>query len=215
MAGRGHQRVCPVWVGYLLASPIRALMQNPRKTLGPHVAPGMQVLDVGPAMGFFTMPMARLVGPTGRVIAVDVQEKMLLALVRRARRAGLADRIETRTCGPDDLGIADLQGKIDFALAFAVVHEVGDAARFFEQVHAALKPRGRLLFAEPKGHVSEAAFRESLAAAERSGLHRVDSLKIARSRAAILSLPVSYASAIKKTPGQEDDLVEPSRGQGV
>lgn len=181
-----HHRVCPVWIGYLLASPIRALLQNPRKILEPHVVAGMRALDVGPAMGFFSLPLARLVGPTGRVICVDIQEKMLAALMRRARRANLVDRIETRTCDSESLRVADLGLEIDFALLFAVVHEVGDATRFFREVHDVLKPRGRVLFAEPRGHVSEQAFQDSLSAAEHSGLNMVGSLSIARSQAVIL-----------------------------
>jgi SAM-dependent methyltransferase len=106
--------------------------------------------------------------------------------MHRARRAGLAERVETRICDEDGLGIDDLARSIDFALAFAVVHEVGDVPRFFEEVHAVLKPRGRILFAEPRGHVSQAAFRESVAAAEPTGLREADSLKIARSRAVLL-----------------------------
>jgi len=47
------KRVCPVWVGYLLASPIRKLFQNPQRILSPYVENGMKVLDVGCAMGFF------------------------------------------------------------------------------------------------------------------------------------------------------------------
>jgi len=43
----GHPHVCPVWVGYLLASPLRKLLQNPDKILAPYVKPGMTVLDVG------------------------------------------------------------------------------------------------------------------------------------------------------------------------
>ena len=82
--------------------------------------------------------------------------------------------------------MGDLGLDIDFALAFAVVHEVDDATRFFREVHAALKPHGRVLFAEPSGHVSERAFQETLSFAEQSGLRNVDSAKIARSRAAIL-----------------------------
>ncbi len=181
-----HHRVCPVWVGYLLASPIRALFQSPKKILAPYVSPGMHVLDVGCAMGFFTLPLARLVGPRGRVICVDMQEKMLDALMRRARRANLADRIEARVCQTDSLCVADLARKVDFVLAFAVVHEVGDAARFFGEVQSVLKPGGRLLFAEPKGHVSEHAFQESLSAAAHSGLRTIDSLRIARTHAALL-----------------------------
>jgi ubiquinone/menaquinone biosynthesis C-methylase UbiE len=186
MAKAQHHRVCPVWVGYLLASPIRTLVQNPRKILAPHVSAGMRVLDVGPAMGFFTLPLARLVGPSGRVICVDVQERMLSTLMRRARRAHLADRIEARGCDADSLRVADLARTIDFVLAFAVVHEVGDASRFFREVQGVLTPRGRVLFAEPRGHVSARAFQESLSAAKQNGLHQTESLKIARSHAAIL-----------------------------
>ena len=186
MAHAQHHRVCPVWAGYFLVSPIRALLQNPQKILAPHISLGMHVLEVGPAMGFFTLPLARLVGPTGRVICVDVQEKMLGALMRRARRANLADSIEARVCDADSLRVADLVLNIDFVLAFAVVHEIGDAARFFREVQSVLKPRGRVLFAEPRGHVSERAFQEALSVAEHNGLQEFDSLKIARSRAAIL-----------------------------
>jgi ubiquinone/menaquinone biosynthesis C-methylase UbiE len=181
-----HHRVCPVWVGYLLASPIRRLLQNPHTILAPHVRAGMRVLDVGPAMGFFTLPLARLVGPSGRVICVDVQERMLSVLMRRARGAGLADRIEARLCDATSLRVADLARTIDFVLAFAVVHEVGDAARFFGEVQSVLTPRGRVLFAEPRGRVSDRAFHESLAVAMQNALRKTEYLKIARSRAAML-----------------------------
>ena len=66
------------------------------------------VVDVGCAMGYFTLPLAGLVGPTGRVIAVDLQARMLRALDRRARRAGLSEPIETRRCGADSLELATL-----------------------------------------------------------------------------------------------------------
>ncbi len=181
-----HHRVCPVWVGYLLASPIRTLLQNPQKILAPYVSSDMRVLEVGPAMGFFTLPLARLVGPSGRVICVDVQEKMIDALMRRARRANLVDRIEARVCDTDSLRITDLALTIDFVLAFAVVHEVGNATRFFAEIQSVLTPRGRVLFAEPRGHVSEPDFQESLSLAKQNGLHQTESLKIARSHAAIL-----------------------------
>ncbi len=179
-------RVCPVWVGYLLASRLRTLLHNPQKILAPHVRSGMHVMDVGSAMGFFSLPLARLVGPSGRVICVDVQERMLQALLRRARRAQLADRIETRVCDADSLRVADLVARIDFVLAFAVVHEVDNATRFFSEVQSVLKPHGRVLFGEPKGHVSDRAFQDSLSIAEQSGLTKVDSLQIARSHAVLL-----------------------------
>jgi SAM-dependent methyltransferase len=178
--------VCPVWVGYLLASPLRKIVQNPRTILSPHVTPGMCVMDIGSAMGYFSLPLAQLVGPAGRVICVDLQQKMLDALQRRARRANLDGRLEPRLCGPDSLGVADLAGQVDFAMLFAVVHEVGDPSRLFAQIHAALKPAGRVLFAEPKGHVTEPAFRKSIATAEAAGFRSVNFPRISGSHAVVL-----------------------------
>ena len=120
-------RVCPWWLGYFLASPLRRLVQDPEKILKPYVKEGMTVLDIGSAMGFFTLPVARMVGEQGRVIAVDLQEKMIRSLQRRAQKAGLADRIETRICSSTSLGIDDLAGSVDVALAFAVLHEMPDS----------------------------------------------------------------------------------------
>ncbi|MFH2000285.1 MAG: methyltransferase domain-containing protein [Planctomycetota bacterium] len=181
-----NHHVCPVWVGYLLASPIRKIFQDPRKILIPHVAPGMIALDIGCAMGFFSLPLARLVGPTGRVICVDLQQKMLDACLRRARRKKLDSRIETRLCTSGSLGINDLAGRIDFALAFAVVHETADPSRLFFEIHVALKPGSRVLVAEPKGHVSKKSFEKSIAKAEACGFDLVESPAISRSHAAIL-----------------------------
>lgn len=180
------RRVCPVWVGYLLASSVRRLIQDPLKILGPHVTPGMKVMDVGSAMGFFSLPLADLVGRDGRVICVDLQPRMLQVLTRRARRAGLIERIETRSCSAESLGLRDLAGQMDFVLAFAVVHEAADPTRFIDEIASVARPGGRLLVAEPKGHVSEAEFRETIAIARGDGLRIVDSPKIARSRAVLL-----------------------------
>ena len=186
MAASEEKHVCPVWVGYLLASPLRKIFQNPRTILAPYVTPGMRVMDIGSAMGFFSLPLAQLVGPAGHVISVDLQQEMLDALRRRARRANLDDRIEPRLCTLESLAVDDLAGRIDFAVVFAVVHEVGDSSRLFAQIRAALKPAGRVLFAEPKGHVTEPAFRKSIAAAEAQGFRSVGSPHILRSHAVVL-----------------------------
>jgi 2-polyprenyl-3-methyl-5-hydroxy-6-metoxy-1,4-benzoquinol methylase len=180
------EHVCPVWIGYLLASPLRKLFQNPDKILSPWVREGMTVLDVGCAMGFFTLPLARMVGPSGKVVCIDLQEKMIQALSRRARKADLLDRIDARICPSDSLGLADLNGQIDFTLLMAVVHEVPDPDRLFAELEPALKSTGRLLLAEPRGHVTEAEFDATLALAHQSGIGVVDTLQIRQSHAALL-----------------------------
>jgi ubiquinone/menaquinone biosynthesis C-methylase UbiE len=180
------QHVCPWWVGYLLVSPIRRWLQDPEKILSPYISEGITVLDIGPGMGFFTIPAARMVGDTGRVIAVDLQEKMLKSLVRRAEKAGLASRIVAKLCEPDSLGISD---PIDLCLAINVVHEVPDASALFSQIKAILKPTGRLLLAEPAGwHVSEKDFEDTLAKASAAGLRLIEQLKIKRGQSALLGL---------------------------
>ena len=129
----------------------------------------MTVLDVGCAMGFFTLPAARLVGPGGRVIAVDLQEKMIRSLRRRIKSAGLLDRVDPRVCTKNDLGIDDLSGAVDFVMAMHVVHEVPDSSRLMSQLFQATRPSGQLLVVEPKRHVSEAGFASTVAAAEQAG----------------------------------------------
>ena len=178
--------VCPWWLGYFLASPLRKLGQAPHKIIAPYVQPGMTVVDVGSAMGFFTLPLARLVGENGRVVALDVQKKMLASLERRAKRAGLAERTEPRLCPADSLGITDLAGQADFALAFAVVHELPDAGHAFAEIFASLKAGAQFLIAEPKGHVNVAAFSETVRKAESCGFKVVISPQIARSHAALM-----------------------------
>jgi len=146
----------------------------------------MTVLEPGCGMGFFTVELARLVGASGRVIAVDIQTKMLDRLKRRAAKAGLETRIEARAASADSMGIADLRNAIDFALAFAVVHEFPDAGRFFAEVAAASKPGATLLFAEPAGHVKTPEFESELKAALRVGFTVVDRPSISHSHTALL-----------------------------
>ena len=91
--------VCPPWLGYVLLNPLRKLVENPDKILGRFVREGMIVLETGCGMGYFTLPLARMVGAKGRVVAVDIAPKMLSVLERRAQKAGLLDRIEIRQNG--------------------------------------------------------------------------------------------------------------------
>jgi ubiquinone/menaquinone biosynthesis C-methylase UbiE len=174
-------------MGWLLASPLRKLLQDPAEILAPHVREGMTVLEPGPGMGFFTLELARRVGPRGRVVAVDLQAQMLAGLRRRAARAGLAERIETRQASEHSLCVDDLAGQVDLVVAFAMVHELPDAGRFFAEARRALRPGGRLLLAEPAGHVSAQAFEATLQAAERAGFRRGEAPAVRRSLTAVLA----------------------------
>lgn len=172
-------RVCPWWLAYTFDNPFRHLFQNPAKIVGPYLGPGQAALDLGCGMGFFSRGMARLVGPEGRVIALDLQQEMLDTNLRRAKRVGLADRIEPRLCRADDLGPAQ---PVDFALAMWMVHETPDQAAFLAQAAAWLKPEGRFLIAEPKMHVTRADLDRTVQLFPQAGLKELGRPKVGLSR---------------------------------
>jgi len=174
MNAHAETHVCPWWMGHLLLNPLRRWLENPERLLGPLVEPGMTVLEPGCAMGFFSLPLARMVGPEGKVICVDLQERMLARLGKRARRAGLADRIEMVQCTPDTLGLEEWAGRIDLAVALHMVHEVPDPAAFLGEIHGLLRPGGRLLIVEPRGHVRGHAFSTTLEHARAVGFSVVE-----------------------------------------
>jgi SAM-dependent methyltransferase len=183
------ERVCPWWLGYLLVAPMRKLAQNPSRILSPYVKQGDTVLDAGSAMGFFSLPMAHLVGETGHVISVDLQEKMIWGLKKRAVKVGVERRMELRVCTARSLCIDDLAEKVDFALAFAVVHEVPDPGRFFREIHSSVRKGGLFLFSEPTGHVTQEGFNVTLAVARDIGFHVVSFPVIRRSYSVLLAKP--------------------------
>jgi ubiquinone/menaquinone biosynthesis C-methylase UbiE len=178
--------VCPWWIGYLLASPIRRLIQNPEEILRPYLRQDMQILEIGPGMGFFTLPMARMIGPAGKIYAVDVQEKMLASLIRRAKKANLIDRIETRLSPGPSLNIENLAGRIDFALAFAVLHEIPDIQQALASITASLKDGGVLMIAEPQNHVNEDEFQTTVTRAQNCGLIEKSNPVIKRSHSIVM-----------------------------
>jgi len=146
----------------------------------------MTVLEPGPGMGFFTLELARLVGPQGRVVALDVQPRMIEGLRRRAERASLLDRIEARVVPATSMALDGYNGAFDFVLAFAVVHELPSAETFFTEVARAMKPGAALLLAEPAGHVRDDEFETELTLARKSGLVAAVGPPVWRSRTAVL-----------------------------
>ena len=182
-------RVCPPWKGYLLLNPLRKLLENPNKILGQFVREGMTVLEPGCGMGYFSLPLARLVGPEGRVVVVEIQPKMLSALERRARKAGLLSRMELRQARADRLGVEDLAAAVDFAGALHLVHEVPDQSSFFTEIWEILKPGSKLLVIEPRGHVSQDQFERSVDVAETIGFRPEAVFRKMGGRGAVLTKP--------------------------
>jgi len=186
----GH--VCPWWaVSLTIDPPFRRWLHDPQKIVGPYVQSGMTVIDVGCGVGWFSIPMARMVGPHGRVLAVDLQPQMLDMLRRRAEKAGGADRIGLHKCEQNRLG---LDAEADFALIFAMLHEVPAPARLLGEVRALLRPGGKLLLAEPPLHVSKKRFAREMALAEDAGLQLAERPQVRWSHAAVFVKPTDDTS---------------------
>jgi ubiquinone/menaquinone biosynthesis C-methylase UbiE len=173
-------------MGPLLASPLRRVLYSPEDLLVAYVEKGMTALDIGCGMGFFSLPLARMVGSTGKVLCVDLQEKMIKGLVRRAIKAGLAYRIDARLCRKDKLDLDDFTGGIDFALACAIMHEVPDKDQLLSEIYKTMKKEGRLLISEPSGHVGTAEFEGTVQIAQTAGFEPVGRPEIRRSRTILL-----------------------------
>jgi ubiquinone/menaquinone biosynthesis C-methylase UbiE len=175
--------VCPRWLCFTFDNWVRRRIQNPDQIIKPYIRNGHTVVDVGPGIGFFTIPMARLVGDDGQVIAVDIQKEMLTAIAERASQAGVAHRIHLQLATPVSLNVTVPS---DFALAFWMAHEVPDQEKFFAQLHSVLKDNGKFLLVEPKLHVSRVQFEAAISMAQKVGFRLLDRPDVPLSLAALL-----------------------------
>lgn len=103
--------------------------------------PGMSVLDVACGSGASTLPAARRVGPTGRVIGIDLSERMVEMGRDKARRARL-DQIEFRTADMSNTGFAD--ESFDAVVCVFGVSFAPDMPGFVADLWRMVKPGGRL-----------------------------------------------------------------------
>ena len=179
----GH-RVCPWWQAYSFDNRFRRFFHDPRKLFAPYVKPGTRALDLGCGLGWASIEMARLVGPSGKVVSLDLQPQMIRALEKRARRAGVSDRIETVCASINDLTVDQ---PADFALAFWTVHEFPDTENAILRIRASLRAGGHFFAAEPSGHVGDKDFARFLEISESNRFHLEKRPKVAFSKAAVLT----------------------------
>jgi ubiquinone/menaquinone biosynthesis C-methylase UbiE len=107
------------------------------------VGPGMRVADVGCGPGFFALPLAEIVGETGRVYAIDDSPKMLRALAEGAAGRGFDDRAELREADAAATGLP--VAAVDVTLCAFVYHEVADRAALLVELARITRPGGRVV----------------------------------------------------------------------
>lgn len=137
-----HGRLFPPQDLGLLEAPDRDEWQRPHQILDAlAVAEASVVADVGAGSGWFTVRLARRVGPNGLVYAQDVQSEMLAAITRRVQREGLANVRPVLGRGSDPRLPA---GALDAVLVVDVVHEIDDRVTLFGNLAKSIKPTGRI-----------------------------------------------------------------------
>jgi ubiquinone/menaquinone biosynthesis C-methylase UbiE len=125
----------------LIWKPQRRLEKFPLKE-------GMAVVDYGCGPGRYTLPIARLVGPKGKVFAVDIQPLAISTVRKKAARESLTN-IEAILVDSYNTGIQT--SSIDLVLFVDTLHSIGDCDALFREIHRILKQDG-VLFMDP-GHM--------------------------------------------------------------
>lgn len=129
-----------------LERPERESEEAPGKAIQAlEIQPGQVVADIGAGSGYYTVRLAREVGPTGKVYGTDIQPGMLDLLLRNVARAKL-DNVVPVLGTPDDPKLPP--GAIDLALMVDVYHELAAPQAFIRKLRASLKPNGRLVLLE-------------------------------------------------------------------
>jgi len=175
------------WLDHIFCCTLRNFFHNPKKILANFIRPGMTVLDIGFGDGYFSFGMARMVGPEGFVVCVETEYEKVESLKLQLANNRLAKRIDPRICSNSSLEIDHLKAKIDFALAFFVVHHAADIPALMAGTQKALKPGGKFLIVEPSHHAS-AGYCESVElAAQQAGLSVIGHPKFIRTWAVLLT----------------------------
>ena len=178
--------VCPVYLSSMLNNTFRKLIHNPCKIFGEYVKPGQTAADIGCGPGYFSVALAEMVGEEGRVLCVDLQPEMLAQVKANAERLNLQSRIVLTQSQSNNLNI---EQKVDFVLAFWMVHEVPDTRVLFDNIVSILKPNGLFMMIEPKGHTSAEQFQTEIVVASEAGLKMSKVVKVSISRGILFSHP--------------------------
>lgn len=127
---------------FVLDNIVRRVLQPPRRFLSKYVRPGDAVADLGCGSGHFTIPLSRIVGRDGRVLAVDFDGRAIARLLRKAERQGLDHLLEAHTSSAAEIDFVEA-GSFDFVLAEGLLCCMTDHAGAMRQIRRILRPTGR------------------------------------------------------------------------
>jgi ubiquinone/menaquinone biosynthesis C-methylase UbiE len=130
----------------IIDNPVRRRFQPPYETAIRHgIRPGMQVLEVGPGNGTYTLGASQRIGGEGQLVAVDIEPKVIERLQNRIESEGVTN-VEARLADVYELPFGD--SSFDLIYMITVINEIPDIPRALKEFHRVLKPSGRLVFSE-------------------------------------------------------------------
>ncbi len=136
----------PPFVAGFLNSRFRRALQPPEQVVGwMDIREGMQLLELGPGPGTYTVEASRRVGPGGRITAVDIQPEMIARLEATLRTAGITN-VTPQVASAYELPLPD--ESVDRAFMVTVLAEIPDPVRALREIRRVLKPDGRLAVGE-------------------------------------------------------------------
>ncbi len=156
----------PYFMVYIIDNPIRRLIQ-PLHKVPEHLGleTGMRVLEIGPGKGTYTLAAAEAVGPSGYVVAVDIDNR----IIQRLKKRLLSERVTNIDARQGDAQVLDLPDhSFDVVFAITVFGEIPDRACALAEFRRVLKPGGTLALSEflpdPDYHPPEEVQKECVAA---------------------------------------------------
>jgi ubiquinone/menaquinone biosynthesis C-methylase UbiE len=136
----------PEFMTELIDNPLRHRLQPPDEAAARHkLEPGMTVLEVGPGKGTYTLAAAKRIGEGGKLIAIDIEPKIIARLQARLEEEGISN-IEARVADVFDLPFED--GTFDAIWMIGVIGEIPTPERAFAEFYRVLKAGGTLAFSE-------------------------------------------------------------------
>ena len=163
------------------------------------IKPGDSVADIGAGTGYFSRRIARVVGPTGKVFANDIQPEMLELLTNKMAAEGISNVVAVLG-SITNAGLA--ANSVDLALMVDVYHEFDYPFEMIQSICQSLRPGGRVVFVEFRGEDAEVPIKP---------VHKMTEAQVKKEMTA---QPLEWVETISVLPRQHIIIFRRKAGRG-
>jgi ubiquinone/menaquinone biosynthesis C-methylase UbiE len=158
------------------------------------IQPGQTVVDLGCGSGYYAFRMSKLVGPNGKVFAVDIEERMLQFVRERAQREAITNVTPIRSTASDPNLPPE---SVDLLLMVDVYHELEFPFEVMQKVREALKPGGRVALVEYRAEDPKVMIKEVHKMTQKQIIKEMKAVGLRHSKT-ITTLPVQHLAIFEK-----------------